>query len=30
MHASDALIGFQRAQQFTAENRAGCSGDGDG
>jgi hypothetical protein len=30
MHASDAFIGFQRAQQFAGEDSAGGSGDCEG
>ncbi len=30
MHPGHALLGFERAQQFAAEDRAGGAGDGDG
>jgi hypothetical protein len=30
VNAGDAGIGFERAQQFTAENDAGGAGDGEG
>jgi hypothetical protein len=30
VHAVDANVGFERAQQFLCEDGARCSGDGDG